>query len=81
MCGYSASQIEANDKYYIHDPVKARTSCVYHSLALSRNYPKSPELFTNHLKLVESARNLKKKCKFYSGLDFLNLCNILLPFP
>ena len=60
MCGYTASQLEANDKYYIHDPIKARTSCVYHSLTLCRNYPKNQELFTNNKKLVESAKNLKK---------------------
>ena len=63
MCGFTRSLKQAHEKWHIVDPLKARTQCVFHSIATCRNYKKSPCLLDVtaecNSKRADSASNLK----------------------
>ena len=63
MLGYTRSMKQAHEKWHIVDPVKARTSCVFHSITTCRNYKKNRTLLETtdeaNTKRANSAKDLK----------------------
>ena len=56
MCGYTRSIKVAHEKWHVFDPSGARTSCIYQSIAISRNWLLNPKLLDNHPALAQSAK-------------------------